>query len=370
MFNSIRNNFGAGTIAFKDVQESNFIVLNARFTCSPQSEAYRQAEVLEITVPALRIDRSTEAGVVVRFKYSEEYSGSVSVYDGGTVAKSWIKDAGTICIEKLDVFDDRDELIIYIQTLYCQLGQGSNFLKGRNLKISFLSADKCLTFSTTDTFCIVLDRWVLFHMRFDRCSSSVNYRDWEAFIENFPDDITADVPVITASNYEFPQLGGITESHIEESIWSLPYLERESGFTNTGNDVFSFAYLIRDREPEPQIPGRLLIREDPLTNYSGYKFENFDLELIPSPAVAACSGQTSLGEREYIDFSPKSCPAEMPVFEAFFLTTNPGSNGLSVLMQKMQLTKPTPQGSIRISCYSGERNLSFKLFDTAIAMAL
>ena len=71
MFNSIGNNFGAGVIQFKDVQESNYIVLNAKFTCSPQSADYQAAEVLEITVPKLSISRSIIAGVVARFKYSE-----------------------------------------------------------------------------------------------------------------------------------------------------------------------------------------------------------------------------------------------------------------------------------------------------------
>ena len=68
MFNSTGNNFGAGVIQFKDVQESNYIVLNAKFTCSPQSAEYQAAEVLEIKVPKLSISRSTIAGVVARYK--------------------------------------------------------------------------------------------------------------------------------------------------------------------------------------------------------------------------------------------------------------------------------------------------------------
>ena len=101
MFNSISNNFGAGIIQFKDVQESNYIVLNAKFTCSPQDNAYKTAEVLEITVPALTIGRSTEAGVIVSFTDRREYYGRIENYDACTVAKSWVKDANTLCIEKL-----------------------------------------------------------------------------------------------------------------------------------------------------------------------------------------------------------------------------------------------------------------------------
>ena len=128
MFNSTGNNFGAGVIQFKDVQESNYIVLNAKFTCNPQSAEYQAAEVLEISVPKLSISRSTIAGVVARFKYSETSYGYTNIYDAGTVLKSWVKDANTICIEKLSIFDDRQELIIYIQTLRGQLPPAGHIL--------------------------------------------------------------------------------------------------------------------------------------------------------------------------------------------------------------------------------------------------
>ena len=101
MFNTTGNNFGAGVIAFKDVQESNYIVLNAKFTCSPQSAEYQAAEVLEIKVPALSIARSTIAGVVARYKERGISYGYPYIYDGGTVLKSWVKDANTLCIEKI-----------------------------------------------------------------------------------------------------------------------------------------------------------------------------------------------------------------------------------------------------------------------------
>ena len=99
MFNSTSNNFGAGTIQFKDVQENNYIVLNAKFTCNPQDEAYKNADVLEINVPTLSIDRSTDSSVVVRFISRELYRGKIYAYDAGTIAKSWIKDKNTLCIE-------------------------------------------------------------------------------------------------------------------------------------------------------------------------------------------------------------------------------------------------------------------------------
>ena len=183
MFNSTGNNFGAGVIQFKDVQESNYIVLNAKFTCSPQSAEYQAAEVLEITVPALSISRSIEAGVIARYKERGTSYGYPYVRDGGTVLKSWIKDANTLCIEKLSCFDDKQEIIIYIQTLYCMLGQGGNSTKGKEKRITATSEDNALRFSTSYSFCVVFKKWIFYHMMFDGATWALRNLDWEAFFD-------------------------------------------------------------------------------------------------------------------------------------------------------------------------------------------
>ena len=369
MFNSISNNFGAGVIQFKDVQESNYIVLNAKFTCNPQSAEYQAAEVLEITVPSLSISRSTEAGVIARYKDRGTSYGYPYVRDGGTVLKSWVKDANTLCIEKLSVFDDQTELIIYIQTLYCMLAQGGNSTKGKEKRITATSEDSALRFDTSYTFCVVFDKWVFYHMMFSSVTWAFRNLDWEAFFDTLPEDVNADVPVISAYNYGNDKLGGITESRLEDGYWMLPKDERGDGFENTGNYVFSFGYLIRDREEEPVIEGRLRIQEEELNGGTYNKFRGFDLELIPSPAMAACEGSTGIYSKSTVTFIPESRPAEIPAFDAFFLDTFQGGQGLSVQLLKMEYRTDTAAGSIQITDESSMNNLSFKMFDTAIALA-
>jgi len=370
MFNSTGNNFGAGVIAFKDVQESNYIVLNAKFTCSPQSAEYQAAEVLEITVPALSIARSTIAGVVARYKERGTSYGYPYIYDGGTVLKSWVKDANTLCIEKLPVFDDQAELIIYIQTLYCMLGQGGNASKGKEKRITATSEDNALRFSTSYSFCVVFEKWIFYHMMFDGASWALRNLDWEAFFDTLPDNVNADVPVIASYNYGNDKLGGITESRLEGGYWMLPKDERGDGFENTGNYVFSFGYLVRDYVEEPVIPGRLRIQEEELDGGRYNKFRGFDLELIPSPAMAACEGSTGIYSASECTFIPQSRPSEIPEFDAFFLDTFQGGQGLSVQLLKMEYRTATAAGSIKITDESGMKNLAFKMYDTAIAMAL
>ena len=92
MFVSTGNNFGAGPISFKDVQESEYVVLNAKISCVPTSAAYQAAEQLEIYVPALSIDRSAESFATAVYTDRVPHTGYTTVFDGGTFLKTWIKD--------------------------------------------------------------------------------------------------------------------------------------------------------------------------------------------------------------------------------------------------------------------------------------
>ena len=136
MFNSISNNFGAGQITFKDYQAPNYVVLNAKVTFDPTNPAYQACQQLEITVPDLTIDRSTIGGVFVRFIETQTYSWGDSIYDGGTVLKSWIKDKNTIVVEKQPWFDQNGPLILYFVTMYAQLNQGANTIKGTKQRLT------------------------------------------------------------------------------------------------------------------------------------------------------------------------------------------------------------------------------------------
>ena len=72
-------------------------------------------------------------------------------------------------------------------------------------------------------------------MMFSSVSWVFRNLDWEAFFDNLPGDVIADVPIISAYNYGNDKLGGITESHIEGGYWMLSKNERGDGFENTSN---------------------------------------------------------------------------------------------------------------------------------------
>ena len=135
-FNSTGNNFGAGRIAFKSHQEENFVVLNAKFKYDPTNAAYQAADVLEIYVPDLSIDRSAIAGVIMRFSDVRDSYGYTWDNSGGTVLKSWVKDKNTLCIEKFPNFDEKGEITIYILALYTMLARGGNPIKGTKVRLT------------------------------------------------------------------------------------------------------------------------------------------------------------------------------------------------------------------------------------------
>ena len=245
MFNSIANNFGAPVIAFKQVREQNYLVLNANFTVNPQNEAYKAAKVLEITVPTLNLERSTVTPVAIQRKVEKVFYGNAYNYDMGTFAKSWIKDAKTICIEKLPVFDEFPEINIFIHSLYCQLGLEQAQKQGTYKKLSTVPSTSDIRFDYTETFVVEFDKWVFLHLMVDYLSYSVDDKDVSVVFDNLPKDITADVPLMSALYSDHRILGGCMDTHIENGSWQSRAKDRNLGFSNTGNDVFSYAFLIK-----------------------------------------------------------------------------------------------------------------------------
>ena len=243
IFNSTGNNFGAGQIVFKSHQEENFVVLNAKVAYAPTNAAYQAADVLEIYVPDLSIERSAVAGVILTFHDRYVYTSYTWNNDRGTAIKSWIKDKNTICLEKFTNFDDKGEITIYIQALYTALARGSNTVKGTRTGINMAQENRYLYWSS-ETFCVIFEHWVFLHMQFSSCSYSYRNQPWEAQMENFPVDVNADIPFLGGSNQYNPSVNGFSLAHVENGVFTCE--ERMNGFDSTGYDPFIFAFLVRD----------------------------------------------------------------------------------------------------------------------------
>lgn len=369
MFSSIRNNFGAGTILFKDAQEENYIVLNSIFSYDPENAAYLEAEVLEITVPTLSIGRSTITGVAVTYRERSVSYGSPNVYDGGTFAKSWIKDANALCIEKLSEMEGKGEVTVYIQALYAQLARSSDTTKSIKKYLDVKSTD-CPAFDSTDSFVIVKDRWVFYSLMFDRYSYSYEKFDWAVRFRNMLEDIVADIPVFCPTNYNYPNLGGFCKSRLEEGFWSLLAEDRINGFGNSSDENFSFAFLVRNSEPEPEVEGRLRIASEVIKGTEYVQMTDFDFELVPSPAFAAVKGRTGQYGNNYAYLYPESVPKGMPACKSYLLASMITGKGLGIQLVQMELKDLGTKPEIDFVCLSDNSRLTVEIFDTSVAITV
>ena len=246
LFNSTGNNFGAGQIAFKSHQEQNFVVLNAKFTYNPENADYQAADVLEIYVPDLSIDRSAISGVFLRFRDVRDSYGYTWDNSGGTVLKSWVKDKNTLCIEKLTNFDEKGEITIYILTLYTMLARGAAPIKGTMTRLQTTSENNYLRWRN-ESFFVEFEHWIFLNMLYSSCTYAYRDSTWECSLDNLPSGITADLPFCGGGNQYNPSVDGMSEAHIENGVFTCA--TRTAGFDDTGHDPFIFAFLVRDDVP-------------------------------------------------------------------------------------------------------------------------
>ena len=244
MFNSISNNFGAGTIQFKDYQTENYIVLNAKFTYNTTSPEYQAAEVLEIKVPDLMLSRSADTGVMTRFIDRREYYSYTMNYDGGTVIRSWIKDKNTICLEKFAPLERAEEITVYIQAMYVGKHKRTNAEMLRKTYVQFVQPTKYLY--TNDVVCVINEHWVFLTAMITGVSYAYRDLPWEATIEGLPTDFALDIPFPGGYNQGNDDMDGMAEARIENGVFTNE--ERVSGWGSTGHDAFIFLFAVRDTE--------------------------------------------------------------------------------------------------------------------------
>ena len=187
---ALANNFGVAEIEFRDWQEKGLVILNGVVGIDTDNEKYKAAEVLEITVPDLSINRSAVTAVFLRSSKADGAS---------TIVKSWIKDARTICVEKLPEFDGFGPLTLYFASAYVTLGQRMDCPLNTVIRPSIVNGSQ----SATDTKAVVTDNWCYLYICFDKFAGD-DYKDaFECTLEGLPEDIDITFPVVTASAYSY-----------------------------------------------------------------------------------------------------------------------------------------------------------------------
>lgn len=250
MFNAISNNFGAGEIRFKSYQQPTYVILNTRFFLDPTSPEYQAVDVMEITVPKLSIDRSTDSVALIGFRDRRQMYGNAKSYDAVAAARSWIKDDHTICIEKLPFMEGRGQLCVYIYSMYIQLNQGLVAERHSKLALTVTPSPVCCQF-LSDSFIVVKDNWVFLYIGMGTTPSGGTGEPWEGVVANLPNDVQAVVPFYGGSSQYNPYYSGLSEAILKAGKYIHPY---RVGF-NYGTGIFG--YFVRgDNQGEviPDIP--------------------------------------------------------------------------------------------------------------------
>ncbi len=211
MITSISNNFGAGQIFIKDYQCEKYVVLNSKFTFDRNNADYQAADVLEINVPALSIPKSgiSAAFIVAKIEDDDYY---------GTAVKTWIKNANTVCVEKLDKWENAIEYTVYILSMYVTKGQRKSFTLGNKTSVTY-TLDNTSN-RPDDSICYIDDNWCLLHFTFDSYSSPKNELPEIIRIEGFPKDVAAELPFVSCRYDRSTPIAGaeIKPATLEEGV--------------------------------------------------------------------------------------------------------------------------------------------------------
>ncbi len=190
---ALANNFGVAEIEFREWQEKGLVILNGVVGIDTDNEKYKAAEVLEITVPDLSINRSAVTAVFLRSSKADGAS---------TIVKSWIRDSHTICVEKLSEFDEFGPLTLYFASAYVTLGQMMDCPLNTVLRPSIVNGESGSQ-SASDTKAVVTDNWCYLYICFSKFAGD-DYKDaFECSMEGLPEDIDITFPVVTASAYSY-----------------------------------------------------------------------------------------------------------------------------------------------------------------------
>lgn len=326
MFNAVGNNFGAGEIRFKSYQQPTYAILNTRFYMNPTSPEYQAADVLEITVPKLSIDRSTDTVAMIGFRDRRQMYGKEQCYDAVAAARSWIKDDHTICIEKLSYMEGRGQLCVYIYSLYIQLNQGLLAERHSKLALTVTPSPICCQFHR-DSFIVVKEKWVFLYIGMGTVPSSGSYQPWEGVVANLPEDVQAIVPFYGSSTQYNYNYSGLSEVTLLAGKYIHPY--RVSN--NAGMGIFG--YFVRGDNQGEVIP------EVPVAD------DGSRCRLVIK------SGETITSTLE-ADFVIEGCtgPINVGVVGTF---VSPGGNSLETYLLNEQ-SKTIPGGSFSVVCRTNE----------------
>lgn len=241
---STGNNFGHSEgIEFNAFLSENVIVLNGRFSVDTASEEYMSAEVLEVYLPQLPMERSAVSNAYIRASVlvgqGTRYERTESV---GTVVKTWIKGGNTLCVERFTEYDSNGSIEILLCSMFTTRGYRGEVVKLTKTSVKFNVLSE-VSARANDLMCAVADGWCFLHLYFST-SGDLFRQDLRAQLDGFPEDASADVFLVGGGQQTGLKGAYIADGRIENGILTVTNPTASMG--DTGEYPFLFAFIVRD----------------------------------------------------------------------------------------------------------------------------
>ena len=201
--NIIGNNFGASLAGqtLKVHQTKYYAVVNGVVTVQPGNPAYERAEVLELTVDGLLINTSGPTSV-----YATMIVGEVQYI---TIAKAWVKDQSTICIEKVGGWSSQAWYKLNFQCIFFPLGLDFCPSLHRHTSISFVNPTENFQIGTTR--CAFYDEWMFIAISFGTFKADTADTSFELALSGVPETAIGDLMLV----YNDPSLVNLGSGYID-----------------------------------------------------------------------------------------------------------------------------------------------------------
>lgn len=237
MITSNINNFGSGSISLKCYSENSLVILDGVISIDPTNENYLSASELEVTFDS-------------NFPFQESDITMACIASGnwdscfGTIIKAQIKDYNKLVLEKLDIYDDRGEIKIYLNSAFIVPGDSDVICVEPSVLVYNSDSATSLNYSLRHVCNSFKDGYGYmagyFHVLYAKNADSISFT-----LKNFPTDVDTYMPLFLTYFSEEDALGTkLFVAHISNGVLTVVKDESEQ-ITNTGRAFFNF-FFVRD----------------------------------------------------------------------------------------------------------------------------
>lgn len=197
MITAISNNFGAEDIRLKDFQKEGLVVLNGMFTFNPSNAEYLAAEVLEIKVPDLTINKSANAAVYLIDIQNE--------MPHATILKAWVKDCNTICIEPCRCFDSCPALSIMFCSGFVAKNKKADLVFDEVVRPTIIAESgtfKLDSYTGLQHLIVKDNKWGFFSLLFSKFQAAELGQEFTLTVPELPDTMDSYAAIVIGENYQ------------------------------------------------------------------------------------------------------------------------------------------------------------------------